>query len=217
MSIISRLRGLFSAGRGLLTGLSEQDVGDDPIALFERWLRDAKRAGIYLPEAVTLATATLEGVPSIRLMLFKGIDEKGFRFFTNYESRKARELDTNPWAALAFHWAILHRQVRLAGRVERLSEEESRAYFRTRPRGSQLGAWASKQSSVIPNRATLNQTYRELEERFKNKEVPLPPFWGGYRLIPAQIEFWQGRANRLHDRLRFTKGSEGWTLERLSP
>jgi pyridoxamine 5'-phosphate oxidase len=217
MSIMSRLRGLFSAGRGLFKGLSEQDAGDDPIALFNRWLRDARRAGIYLPEAVTLATATADGVPSVRLMLFKGVDERGFRFFTNYESRKARELDTNPRAALAFHWAILHRQVRIAGRVERLSEEESRAYFRTRPRGSQLGAWASEQSSVIPDRAALERSYRDCKKRFRDNEVPLPPFWGGYRLIPAQIEFWQGRANRLHDRLRFTKESEGWTLERLSP
>ncbi len=151
------------------------------------------------------------------MMLLKGCDERGFRFFTNYESRKGEELVSNSRAALVFYWGRLHRQVRVEGTVEKLSEEESRDYFRTRPRGSQLGAWASHQSSVLQTRRELEERFREYESRFKGQEVPLPPFWGGFRLAPERIEFWQGRANRLHDRLLYTRSGRGWERVRLSP
>ncbi|NIN73483.1 MAG: pyridoxamine 5'-phosphate oxidase [Gemmatimonadetes bacterium] len=204
-------------GRGVLKGLSEEAAGPDPLTLFTEWFEDAKRSGIYLPDAMTLATASKDGRPSARLMLLKGFDERGFRFFTNYESRKADDLTDNPRAALVFHWSRLQRQVRVEGKVEKLPEQESQEYFATRPRGSQLGAWASNQSSPIDDRRQLEESFREHEARFKGADVPLPPFWGGYRVIPDAIEFWQGRANRLHDRLRYTLGDDGWTVARLSP
>ncbi|UCC75129.1 MAG: pyridoxamine 5'-phosphate oxidase [Gemmatimonadota bacterium] len=204
-------------GRGVLKGLSEESAGSDPLALFSEWFEDARRSSIYIPEAMTLATASKDGRPNARMMLVKGFDERGFRFFTNYESRKGDELADNPRAALVFHWSALQRQVRVEGVVEKLSEEESSEYFATRARGSQLGAWASNQSSPIEDRRLLEQAFRERETRFKGSDVPLPPFWGGYRVIPQAIEFWQGRANRLHDRLRYTREDDGWTVARLSP
>jgi pyridoxamine 5'-phosphate oxidase len=216
-SFLARLRSLFILGRGVLKGLSAETAGPDPFALFGRWFEDAQRSGIYLPDAMTLATASKDGRPSARLMLLKGFDERGFRFFTNYGSRKAGDLTDNPRAALVFHWSRLQRQVRVEGRVEKLPEQESREYFATRPRGSQLGAWASDQSSPIDDRHHLKESFREHEARFKGADVPLPPFWGGYRVVPEAIEFWQGRANRLHDRLRYTLGDDGWTVARLSP
>ncbi len=216
-SFLARLRSLFILGRGVLKGLSEEAAGPDPLTLFTEWFEDAKRSGIYLPDAMTLATASKDGRPSARLMLLKGFDERGFRFFTNYESRKADDLTDNPRAALVFHWSRLQRQVRVEGKVEKLPEQESQEYFATRPRGSQLGAWASNQSSPIDDRRQLEESFREHEARFKGADVPLPPFWGGYRVIPDAIEFWQGRANRLHDRLRYTLGDDGWTVARLSP
>lgn len=217
MSIISTLRSLLTLGRGVVRGLSEETAGPDPIALFADWLEDARRSGLLLPEAMSLATATPEGVPSARMMLLKGFDDRGFRFFTNYESRKGDELDANPHAAMVFHWARLQRQVRIEGSAERLSEEESHEYFRTRPRGSRIGAWASPQSSEIENRARLDHSYREYEARFGGRDVPLPPFWGGYRLRPRRIEFWQGRLNRLHDRIVYDRTPDGWRRARLSP
>lgn len=216
-SLLSWLRSLFIAGRGVLRGLSEDTAGSDPLVLFADWYADARHSGIYLPEAMTLATCSSDGRPAARQMLLKGFDERGFRFFTNYDSRKGSEMAENPRAALVFHWTRLQRQVRVEGRVEKISEQESREYFATRPRGSQLGAWASSQSATIEDRRQLEQAYREHEARFKGKEVPLPPFWGGYRVIPEAIEFWQGRANRLHDRLRYTLGDDGWAVTRLSP
>ncbi len=166
---------------------------------------------------MTVATATPEGTPSARMMLLKGVDERGFVFFTNYESRKSAELLGNPRAALVFHWAVLQRQVRVEGTVEKLSEAESSAYFRTRPRGSRIGAWASKQSAELPSRAELERRVAEYDARFAGQDVPLPPFWGGFRLSPAVIEFWQGRINRLHDRVRYTRAATGWTVARLYP
>jgi pyridoxamine 5'-phosphate oxidase len=216
-SFLARLRSLFILGRGVFKGLSEETAGPHPLALFAKWFEDAKRSGIYLPEAMTLATASKDGRPTARLMLLKGFDERGFRFFSNYESRKADDLAENPRAALVFHWSRLQRQVRVEGQVEKLPEQESREYFATRPRGSQLGAWASDQSSPIDDRRQLEEAFREHEARFKGSDVPLPRFWGGYRVIPEAIEFWQGRANRLHDRLRYTLEDEGWTVARLSP
>lgn len=166
---------------------------------------------------MALATATPDGVPAARMMLLKGVDRRGFVFFTNYESRKGRELLANPRAALVFHWAALQRQVRVEGSVERLTVAESEAYFRTRPRGSRIGAWASRQSADLSSRADLDRRVAEYEAKFAGQEVPLPPFWGGVRLRPAAIEFWQGRINRLHDRVRYTRTDGGWAVARLYP
>jgi pyridoxamine 5'-phosphate oxidase len=192
-------------------------AADDPIVFFETGFAEARAAGLYLPESMTVATATGDGAPSARMMLLKGVDPRGFVFFTNYGSRKGSELLANPRAALVFHWPILQRQVRVEGSVSRLSPAESEAYFRTRPRASRIGAWASRQSAELPSRAELDRRVREREQRFAGQEVPLPPFWGGYRLTPLVIEFWQGRVNRLHDRLRYTRTGSGWAVTRLYP
>ncbi len=217
MKILSLFRSILTLGQGVVGGLSEESAGSDPIALFGRWFREAERAGIFLSEAVTLATATKEGKPSARMMLLKGVGEDGFTFFTNYESRKAEQLEENPRAAIICHWPTLQRQIRIEGTVTRLSEEESYAYFSTRPRGSQIGAWASKQSHTLESRQELEERVKEYKEKFAGKDVPLPPFWGGYRLAPERIEFWQGRADRLHDRFRFLREGDGWARARTSP
>jgi pyridoxamine 5'-phosphate oxidase len=217
MSLLSKLRTLFTAGQGVVRGLPDATPGRDPIELFREWFDAARRAGLFLPEAMTVATATPQGAPSARMMLLKGVEAGAFVFFTNYESRKAGELEANPRAALVFHWAVLERQVRVEGRIERLSAAESEAYFRTRPRGSRVGAWASTQSRPLADRAELQARVRQHEAKFHGGEVPLPPFWGGYRLVPERIEFWQGRLDRLHDRLRFERDGSGWRSTRLYP
>jgi pyridoxamine 5'-phosphate oxidase len=217
MSLRSRLRALLTMGQGVARGLPDMDAGQDPIALFGRWFDAARRSGLLLPEAMCLATATRDGMPSARMMLLKGADERGFVFFTNYESRKGEELAANARAALVFHWAVLQRQVRVEGTVQRLSVDESHAYFRTRARGSRIGAWASAQSRPLAARAELGTRVREAERRFGDGDIPLPPFWGGFRLLPERIEFWQGRANRLHDRLVFERTDGGWATQRLYP
>lgn len=215
------LSAMVTAGKGVTAGLDiplgEDESGRDPIALFDRWFRDAREAGLYLPEAMTLATATPGGAPSARMVLLKGFGADGFVFFTNYDSRKAAELDANPRASLVFHWATLHRQVRVTGAVERTSREESEAYFRTRPRGSRIAAWASRQSGVLKDREEIEAAFRAREAEFAGGDVPLPSFWGGYRLMPESIEFWQGRINRMHDRLVYTAGEGRWEVHRLSP
>jgi len=197
--------------------LTEDDLPADPIALVERWFADAQAAGVEQHDAMTLATATPDGRPSARVVLLKGIDRRGFAFFTNYESRKGRELDANPHAALTLLWIPLQRQVRASGPVERLSAEESDAYFATRPRGSQLGAWASAQSRPLPDRAELETRWAALDERWAGRAVPRPPHWGGYRVEPDEIEVWQGRANRLHDRFLCARTAGGWAWTRLAP
>ena len=217
MSIRSTLRAFFTTGKGVVRGLTEEDAGSDPFVLFDRWFREAREAGLYLPESMALATSTADGRPSARQVLLKAADERGFVFYTNYESRKGLELAENPRGALAIHWPILQRQVRINGAVQKTSAEESQAYFDSRPRGSRIGAWASDQSSVLRDRRELERKFRETQERFSSGDVPLPPFWGGYRVTPETIEFWQGRANRLHDRLRFTRGGDGWIIDRLYP
>ena len=217
MSLRSAIRAVFTMGRGVVRGLPTLGPTDDPIAFFQRWFADAKESGLFLPESVCLATATPEGVPSARMMLLKGVDARGFVFYTNYESRKGGELTANPKAALVFHWGVLERQVRVEGRVTRLTHEESEAYFRSRPRGSRIGAWASAQSRPLESRAALEAREREFDAKYPGDDVPLPPYWGGFRLNPDRIEFWQGRLNRLHDRLRYTRDGEGWRTERLQP
>jgi pyridoxamine 5'-phosphate oxidase len=198
--------------------LNKSNVDADPFRQFDRWFADAQAAVPILPNAMTLATATRDGVPSARVVLLKGFDERGFVFYTNYESQKGRELDENPTAALVFYWPELARQVRITGRVTRTSREESEAYFQTRPLDSQLGALASRQSEVIPSREVLEAKMDELISEYRDKPIPLPPFWGGYRLAPVTIEFWQSRPSRLHDRLRYTRlADREWLIERLSP
>ena len=223
-------------------GLRRSDLEADALSQFNRWFQHAAAAkaggrlrrffiGLYKAfsflggsaapadvNAMTLATCDKEGRPSARVVLLKGVDERGFIFFTNYESRKAQELARNPEAALVFYWADLERQVCVAGQVKRLSKEESEAYFISRPRGSRLAAWASRQSEIVPDRAALETKWQELEKKYPGQDVPLPPYWGGYVLDPSRIEFWQGRANRLHDRFRYTKNPDkSWRIERLSP
>ncbi len=217
MTLRSTLRALFTTGKGVVRGLTDEEAGPDPFVLFDRWYREAREAGLYLPESMALATATADGRPSVRQVLLKAFDERGFVFYTNYDSRKGEEIAENPRAALAVHWPILQRQVRINGGVEKTTEEESYAYFSSRPRGSQVGAWASDQSSVLGEREELERSFREAQERFTGGDIPLPPFWGGYRVIPETFEFWQGRANRLHDRLRFTRTDGEWTIDRLYP
>src|SRR5262245_587717 len=198
--------------------LREPDLDPDPLRQFRAWYDEARASGLPMPEAVALATATPEGRPAARMVLLRGLDERGFVFFTNYDSRKAAELAANPWAALAFYWAPLDRQVRVEGRVEVVSAAESDAYFRTRARGSQLGAWASPQSRVTDRRDAVERRLREAAARFAGGEVPRPPNWGGYRVLPALIEFWQSGPDRLHDRLCYVRQEDGtWRLQRLAP
>ena len=218
-TIKAHLQALLNLGRGVIAGMPDPTGREDPFELFADWYGTAEECGLFLPEAMTLATADAQGRPSARMVLLKDYDERGFTFFTNYESRKARELEENPRAALILHWAVLERQVRIEGTVERVSEEESFAYFRTRARGSRIGAWASEQSRPLEDRQDLEERVRQVEARFKGEEVPLPPFWGGYRVVPHVMEFWQGRVSRLHDRWVFRRPDPeaSWELERLYP
>jgi len=217
MSLKSSIKTVLTLGQGVAGGLPDAAMDADPIDLFQLWFEAAQESGILLPDAMSLATASPDGFPSVRMVLLKRVDQDGFVFYTTFGSQKAQELDVNPHAALCFHWAILQRQVRIAGPVERISEEQSADYFATRSRGSQLGAWASRQSEPLPARSDLEDRVREIDEECSDGDIPLPPFWGGYRLAPERIEFWQGRADRLHDRLRFLRDGPGWTTQRLYP
>ena len=206
--------------------LREEDMDPDPIEQFRRWLDDAETRGVEAPDAMIVASATPDGRPSVRAVLLRGLDERGFAFYTNFESRKGRELDANPHAAVLFHWPELHRQVRATGGVERVSQPESEAYWNNRPRASRISAWASAQSEPIASREELEARAADAEARFRgggegvggDGDVPLPPFWGGYRLVPDELELWQHREDRLHDRLRYTRTVDGgWVIDRLQP
>ncbi|MCC5952758.1 MAG: pyridoxamine 5'-phosphate oxidase [Acidimicrobiia bacterium] len=199
------------------TGMDRSDVHDDPFEQFRRWMAEASEARLHEPEAVVLATADVHGRPSARHVLLRGLDERGVVFYTNGESQKGRELAANPWAAMCFPWNLLARQVRISGSVEVVAPELSDAYFASRPRGSQLGAWASAQSSVLADRAELDRRLADATARFEGREVPRPPHWGGYRLVADEFEFWQGRPSRLHDRFHYRLDDGIWRIERLSP
>jgi pyridoxamine 5'-phosphate oxidase len=213
MASIADLRREYSSG-----GLTEREAGTDPLSLFRRWFDQAIAAELSDPNAMTLATCTPDGIPSARVVLLKNLDDRGFTFFTSYESRKGREMAMNPRVALVFLWQQLERQVRVEGSVEVVTPAESDAYYVTRPLGSRLGAWASRQSQVIPNREFLETQHAELMTKYPDGNVPRPPNWGGYRVLPTAIEFWQGRPSRLHDRILFTLQADGrWDRVRLSP
>ena len=199
-------------------GLRRSDLDPNPIRQFANWFTAAIEASIRDVNAMSLATAGRDARPSVRIVLLKSFDQDGFVFFTNYESAKGKQLDANPYAALGFYWIELDRQIRISGKVEKTSREESQAYFHSRPVGSQLGAWASRQSEIVDARRVLDARMAEMTERFRKKRIPLPPQWGGYRLKPDIMEFWQGRPNRLHDRFRYTRlVNESWQIDRLAP
>jgi pyridoxamine 5'-phosphate oxidase len=200
-----------------LAGLNEMDLARDPFRQFEKWFQEADAAKVVEPNAMTLCTTTRDGRPSGRTVLLKGVDGRGFVFFSNYESRKGRELHENPNATLVFPWLALERQVIVEGTVTKIPREESEAYFHSRPRASQLAAWVSQQSSIISGRSVLEDSMKMLEQKYAGRDVPLPPHWGGWRLAPETVEFWQGRRSRLHDRLRYRRDKDGWSIERIAP
>jgi pyridoxamine 5'-phosphate oxidase len=208
------LRREYAAG-----GLNESDLAGNPVTMFRHWLHDAVSAGLHEPNAMVVSTISADDTPASRIVLLKGVDDEGFVFYSNYASRKGRELAANPACALLFPWHDLERQVRVEGAAARLSREENQAYFDTRPRASQIGAWASPQSKVVPDRAALDAEYDATLARFReNDRIPVPPHWGGYRVRPERVEFWQGRRGRMHDRLRYRRtGPDGWLTERLAP
>jgi pyridoxamine 5'-phosphate oxidase len=201
-----------------LSGLERKDLDQDPVLQFEKWFLQAKESGMIEPNAMTLATVDAGGQPSVRTVLLKFFDAAGFVFYTNYESKKAKDIEVNSKVSLLFPWLDLQRQVKIVGYAERVPTAQSIKYFLSRPRGSQLGAWCSNQSSVITTRSLLQAKFDEMKRKFDGKEVPLPSFWGGYRVIPQEVEFWQGRKNRLHDRFNYTLQQDGiWSIERLAP
>ncbi|MBN8825491.1 MULTISPECIES: pyridoxamine 5'-phosphate oxidase [unclassified Spirosoma] len=211
-SAISELRNEYT-----LNGLDRADVLPDPVAQFRVWFDAALQAKVPEPNAMHVSTVTNEGRPDGRIVLLKDVSDQGFTFYTNYESRKGRELTNHPFASLTFFYPELERQIRIEGRVEKVSNEDSDAYFSSRPRGSQIGAWVSHQSEVIGSREVLENRQRELETQFAGQAIPRPPYWGGFRVVPDAIEFWQGRPSRLHDRIRYSKVEGAWIIERLSP
>ncbi|TYK65899.1 pyridoxamine 5'-phosphate oxidase [Colwellia echini] len=217
MTLFEKIRCLLTFGQGVALPLPELLADTTPEQLFKQWFDEANQSGILLPEAMSVSTCSADGQPSSRMVLLKKFDEKGFVFFTNYSSRKSHELIENNKVALLFHWNVLQRQVRIEGIVEKVSEQESADYFHSRDRGSQVGAWASKQSQKLKHDNELKERMSHYQEKFAQGEVPHPEFWGGWRIKPQYIEFWQGRANRLHDRICFNKQDEQWVQHKLHP
>ncbi|MBT8399311.1 MAG: pyridoxamine 5'-phosphate oxidase [Rhodothermia bacterium] len=217
MSLRSLLRSVRTLGRGVAVGIPDPSEHSNPVDLFRVWLEAAEESGILEPTAMTLATSDATGRPSARTVLLKSVDDRGFVFYTNYGSRKAADLDQNPRAALVFHWKSLLRQVIVEGYVDRATRTESEEYFATRPRGSRLAAWASRQSEKVESRESLVERFEQAKDEHAGRDVDLPPFWGGYRVVPNRIEFWQGRPNRLHDRILFERTDNGWKTSRLYP
>lgn len=201
----------------MYAGLSRADLDPDPVVQFERWFREATEADLLTPNALSLATAGPDGMPSVRTVLLKAFDHRGFVFYTNYGSRKAREIEANPQAAMLFHWLEFDRQVKIQGAVSRVSTAESLRYFASRPRGSQIGAWCSQQSTPVGSRMLLEQAFDSMKRKFGEGQIPIPDFWGGYRVEPVRIEFWQGRENRLHDRFEYRQEGAAWEIARLAP
>jgi len=197
--------------------LDESSIKSDPFEQFSVWMGESLKSNLIDPSAMILATSDKNGIPSVRVVLLKGVDPDGFVFYTNYESRKGKELLENPIASILFFWKELERQIRIEGKVEKISQKESEEYFHSRPIESQLAAWASEQSTVIPDRKYLEERFEELKTKYSGKKIPLPPFWGGLKLVPVHFEFWQGRENRLHDRICYLKENSGWKKERLAP
>lgn len=217
MSVFAFLRKGFTAGKGLLTGLPPDISERDPIVLFGEWFTEAQKSGILLADAMCLATCTRDARPSARMVLLKEIEDRAVVFYTNYESRKSEELTANPRAAAVIHWTALQRQVRIEGPVTPVDRDHSERYFQSRDRGSQIGAWASRQSHPLASRSELEEREREMRQRFRHRTIPLPDYWGGFRIQVQTIEFWQGRANRLHDRMRFEWDAGTWQTQRLYP
>ena len=200
-----------------LSGLAEKDLARDPFRQFQKWFQEAEAAKVIEPNAMVVSTVSKAGQPSSRVILLKGVDGRGFVFYTNYESRKGREIDANPKVSLLFPWLALERQVVIEGTITKISREESEAYFHSRPHASQIGAWASQQSAIVSSRSVIEDAAKALEKKYAGQQVPLPPHWGGYRVSPESVEFWQGRRSRLHDRLRYRREKDAWVVERLSP
>ena len=217
MTFLEKIRCLFTFGQGVALPLPKIPANSSPMPLFKHWFEDANSAGILLPESMSVSSCNSDGQPSSRMVLLKDFDEQGFVFFTNYNSRKSHDFADNDKVALLFHWNVLQRQIRIEGRVERVTEQESELYFHSRDKGSQIGAWASKQSQKLSHDDELKDRMKHYQEKFSDTEVPLPEFWGGWRVKPTNIEFWQGRANRLHDRICFEKDGEGWAQYKLHP
>ena len=201
----------------LKDGLEREDLADDPFDQFEKWMAQFLELGLADPTAMTVATVAPDGQPSQRIVLLKHVDQSGFVFYTNYSSRKASEIDTNPKISLHFPWHVVERQIKVCGVAEKVSQAESLRYFTSRPKGSQLAAAASPQSKVISSRTLLLNEFERLKQKFREGEIPLPDFWGGYRVVPSEIEFWQGGQNRLHDRFRYTRSEDSWEIDRLAP
>lgn len=217
MTFIEKLRCIFTFGQGVALPLPLIPDNKSPFELFDSWAEDANKSGVLLPEAMSVSSCDTQGQPSSRMVLLKSANEQGFVFYTNYGSRKSQELTNNSKVALLFHWGVLQRQVRIEGVVEKISTEQSEQYFHSRDRGSQIGAWASRQSTKLTTQTELKEREKYFIEKFKGKEVPLPEFWGGYRVVPHYIEFWQGRASRLHDRVCFEKRNDSWEIFNLHP
>ena len=198
-------------------GLEEHQIPDSPFTLFNEWFKQAGELGVLEPNAMVLSTVSADNKPSSRVVLLKGIEDEGFIFYTNYESRKGKELEFNPYISILFFWPEAERQIRIEGKVSKISTESSKEYFVSRPRESQLGAWASAQSSIIQGRHSIEESYQQCLAQYEGKDIPLPDFWGGYIIHPSSFEFWQGRPSRLHDRMKYTKEQDSWLIVRLSP